>query len=82
MHIPRAFYPQTGKHVVVGCFSANQNRVSVLLPPLCAGSSVSDPAYGGGHGLAEGKSQGMGEVKIMRPSKKAQWLKMSTKQAR
>jgi hypothetical protein len=46
------------------------------------GSSVSDPAYGGGHGLSEVKSQPMSEVKILRPSKKAQWLKLSTKHAR
>jgi hypothetical protein len=54
----------------------------LLLSLVCAGSSVSDPSYGGGHGLAEGKNQPLGEVKIMRPSKKAQWLKMSTKHAR
>lgn len=42
---------------------------------------MTDPAYAG-PGLAEGKSQPMSEVKIMRPSKKAQWLRLSTKHAR
>jgi len=43
---------------------------------------VKDPAYAGAHGLPNSGSQPLSEVKIMRPSKKAQWLKLSTRHAR
>lgn len=46
------------------------------------GSSVQDPAYVGGHGLADQVNKQLPDATIMRPSKKAQWLRLSTKHAR
>jgi hypothetical protein len=43
---------------------------------------VQDPAYVGGHGLADQLNKQLPDAKIMRPSKKAQWLRLSTKHAR
>ncbi|KAF8056005.1 SPAC4A8.02c [Scenedesmus sp. PABB004] len=42
------------------------------------GSSVQDPSYGGAAG-ALGEHGGLGEHKTVRPSKRAQWLKVTTR---
>lgn len=54
-----------------GCYAAQWTCVLLVQP---VGSSIQDPKYQ--HGSHEGQGNHLPDSKIMRPSKKAQWLKV------